>query len=285
MDLIADRGRRVTVEELNTSRLLAHARKQAVQRKFDDMLIVDVDAHHYENEHFGEILPFMENDVLRQLAMSAAAPRAAAAASSPCRRRLPGHGRPRDALSAARHREDRRTARIRDVAARPSLDGRDERRLLLPVPDRHAHRSACIRRRRWRSSCAGPTTAGSPRRCCRNPSGRFFSMLCLPFSDPDACAAPGREVRRPQARRRLHGHDRAQQPRGQRQPLHEGLSRHRGARPGAVVPLRPELGRADLQELQPLPHRRTRSASPGTTSSTVPTGSSTAWASASPSCR
>ena len=70
MDLIADRGRRVTVEELNTSQLLAHARKQAVQRKFDDMLIVDVDAHHYENEHFGEILPFMENEVLKQLAMS-----------------------------------------------------------------------------------------------------------------------------------------------------------------------------------------------------------------------
>ena len=70
MDLIADRGRRVTVEELNTSRLLAHARKQAVQRKFDDMLIVDVDAHHYENEHFADILPFMETDVLKQLAMS-----------------------------------------------------------------------------------------------------------------------------------------------------------------------------------------------------------------------
>ena len=45
MDLIADRGRRVTVEELNTSRLLAHARKQAHQRNFDDMVIVDVDAH------------------------------------------------------------------------------------------------------------------------------------------------------------------------------------------------------------------------------------------------
>ena len=70
MDLIADRGRRVTVEELNTSQLLAHARKQAVQRKLDDMLIVDVDAHHYENEHFGEILPFMENEVFKQLAMS-----------------------------------------------------------------------------------------------------------------------------------------------------------------------------------------------------------------------
>ena len=41
-----------------------------MQRKFDDMLIVDVDAHHYENEHFGDILPFMENEVLKQLAQS-----------------------------------------------------------------------------------------------------------------------------------------------------------------------------------------------------------------------
>src|SRR4051794_10179928 len=69
MDLIADRGRRVPLEELNTSRLLAHARKQAVKRKLDDMLIVDVDAHHYENENFREFLPYMENDVLRQLCM------------------------------------------------------------------------------------------------------------------------------------------------------------------------------------------------------------------------
>ena len=85
MDLIADRGRRVTIEELNTSRLLAHARKQAVQRKLDDMLIVDVDAHHYENEHFGEILPFMENDVLKQLAHVDARP--ARGAAAPSRRR------------------------------------------------------------------------------------------------------------------------------------------------------------------------------------------------------
>ena len=69
MELLADRGRRVTVDELNTTRLLAHARKQAVQRKLDDILIVDVDGHHYENEYLGEILPFMENDVLRQITM------------------------------------------------------------------------------------------------------------------------------------------------------------------------------------------------------------------------
>jgi len=69
MDLVSDRGRRVPVEELNTTRLLAHARQQANQRKFDDVLIVDVDAHHHENEHMSEILPFMENDVLRQLSI------------------------------------------------------------------------------------------------------------------------------------------------------------------------------------------------------------------------
>src|SRR5262249_51719302 len=70
MDLIADRGRRVTIEELNTNRLLAHARKQAHARSFDDVLIVDVDAHHYENENYDEFLPYMENDVLRHLTVS-----------------------------------------------------------------------------------------------------------------------------------------------------------------------------------------------------------------------
>jgi uncharacterized protein len=70
MDLQSDRGRRVPVEELNTSRLLAHATQQAHQRKFDEMMIVDVDAHHYENEHIKDILPFMENDVLRQLSIA-----------------------------------------------------------------------------------------------------------------------------------------------------------------------------------------------------------------------
>ena len=70
MDLIADRGRRVTVDELNTTRLLAHATQQAQKRNFDDMVIVDVDSHHYENESFKDILPFMENDVLRQLTLS-----------------------------------------------------------------------------------------------------------------------------------------------------------------------------------------------------------------------
>src|SRR5262249_39684796 len=69
MDLLAERGRRVSVDELNTTRLLAHARKQAAQRNLDDLVIVDVDAHHYENEHYSDILSYMENDVFRQWTM------------------------------------------------------------------------------------------------------------------------------------------------------------------------------------------------------------------------
>ena len=70
MDLIADRGRRVQVADLNTTKLMAHADRQRREKKFDDVLIVDVDAHHYENESLGEILPFMENEVLKQLVLS-----------------------------------------------------------------------------------------------------------------------------------------------------------------------------------------------------------------------
>ena len=75
MDLLADRGRRVPIEELNTSRLLGHARKQAHERNLDDVLIADINSHHYENECYDDFLPFIENDVLRQLVLSRGAPR------------------------------------------------------------------------------------------------------------------------------------------------------------------------------------------------------------------
>src|SRR5258706_3331758 len=75
MELVSDRDRRISIADLNTSQLLAHATRQAHQRKFDYIVIVDVDAHHYENEHMKDILPFMENDVLRQITMSGGRPK------------------------------------------------------------------------------------------------------------------------------------------------------------------------------------------------------------------
>jgi uncharacterized protein len=72
MGLLGDHGRRVSLEELNTGRLLAHAKKQAIQRNLDDVIVVDVDGHHYENECFDEFLPLIENEVLRQQSVSCA---------------------------------------------------------------------------------------------------------------------------------------------------------------------------------------------------------------------
>ena len=136
MDLIADRGRRVTVEELNTTRLLAHARKQAHKRGFDDILIVDVDAHHYENEHYDEFLPFMENDVLRQLVTVGRSTR-----QRPGVVPIPtGYQDMGGRVTRYPLRGSEKTDAGPDPrrAARPPLDGRDGRRLFLPVSDRHA---------------------------------------------------------------------------------------------------------------------------------------------------
>src|SRR6202023_2508803 len=139
MDLIADRGRRVTVEELNTTRLLAHARKQAHQRNFDDMVIVDVDAHHYENENYDEFLPFMENDVLRQLTMS-------------------GRKRNRAGITPTQVGYQDMGGRVTRYPMRGSVET-----------------ELCWAYNRWLTEKIMPEA-----------DNRFFSMLCLPFNDPEA---------------------------------------------------------------------------------------------------
>jgi len=55
-----------SLEHYDTTQALAHAAEQAVQRKYEDFLIVDVDSHHYESESFSEIAEYIEDPVLRQ---------------------------------------------------------------------------------------------------------------------------------------------------------------------------------------------------------------------------
>jgi uncharacterized protein len=50
----------------DTRKHLANAAKQARERRLDQMLIVDVDAHHYESDSWGEIFDFIEDPVMRQ---------------------------------------------------------------------------------------------------------------------------------------------------------------------------------------------------------------------------
>ncbi len=55
-------------EEFRTTNLLRNAAAQAEVRNYKDFLIVDVDSHHYEMEHLGEILKYCEDPTIRQLA-------------------------------------------------------------------------------------------------------------------------------------------------------------------------------------------------------------------------
>jgi predicted TIM-barrel fold metal-dependent hydrolase len=57
----------MSVEEINSEKLLAHAAEQARDRRYDDLFIVDTDSHHYENYSLREIVEYLDDPVLRQL--------------------------------------------------------------------------------------------------------------------------------------------------------------------------------------------------------------------------
>ena len=183
MDLVADRGRRVTVEELNTSKLLAHARKQAHQRNYDDMVIVDCDAHHYENENFDEILPFMENEVLRQLSISS---RTKGGRARSCRLQV-GYQDMGGRVTRYPMRSTEKTepGRQRDVQLGERwMDAMGvDYSCLFPTgmlnigmhPQKEVEVELCWAYNRWLTEKVLPEA-----------KGRLFSMLCLPLSDPEA---------------------------------------------------------------------------------------------------
>ena len=55
---------RMSVNSFDTDTVLKNAARQRDQRKFDDMLIIDVDSHHYESESMREIVKYLEDPVL-----------------------------------------------------------------------------------------------------------------------------------------------------------------------------------------------------------------------------
>ncbi len=71
MDLPLSDFRRMAVEEFDTTKLLAHAAQQASERGYKNFPIVDIDSHHYETESLGEILEYMDDPIIQQLALSA----------------------------------------------------------------------------------------------------------------------------------------------------------------------------------------------------------------------
>ncbi len=52
-------------ETFDTRSLLAHAQQQAEDRKYEDFMIIDVDAHHYETDSYRDIWEYIEDPVMR----------------------------------------------------------------------------------------------------------------------------------------------------------------------------------------------------------------------------
>jgi len=68
MDTLDMKYRDPSVEEFDTRTLLKNAARQARQRNYEDFLIVDVDAHHYESESFDQIAAYIEDPIIRHTA-------------------------------------------------------------------------------------------------------------------------------------------------------------------------------------------------------------------------
>ena len=225
--------------------------KQAVQRKLDDVLIVDVDAHHYENEYMGDILPYMENEVLRQVTMGglAAAPRRGGIFPSNAGSTQDMGGRV--TRYPLRGSEKTETGRHRDIQLGERwMDAMSvDYSCLFPTgmltlglhPQKEMEAELCWAYNRWLTEKVLPESGG-----------RLYSMLSLPFSDPEACL---RQVETFGDRKGVGG-------------FMVTTVRHKQVNDDAymklyrameerglvlVVPFRPELGRADVRRLQPLP--------------------------------
>src|ERR1700730_13965694 len=180
MDLLSDRGRRVSVEELNTSRLLAHARAQAVQRGLDDVRIADVDSHHYENECYDEFLPYIDNDVLRHLVLAGRAKGRQALMPTQVSFQDMGGRITRYPLRAS---EKTDAGKVREVElGQRWMDAMSvDYACLFPTqllsiglhPSTEMEIELCWAYNRWLTEKAMPAS-----------DGRFYSMLCMPFSEP-----------------------------------------------------------------------------------------------------
>jgi hypothetical protein len=60
--------RDLSVEEFDTATMLEHATQQAIQRRYEDFFICDVDGHHYESGSFAKICEYIEDPVMRDQA-------------------------------------------------------------------------------------------------------------------------------------------------------------------------------------------------------------------------
>ena len=66
--MLPDGPRKLSAKEFSTPQYLEHASQQARERNYQDFLIVDVDAHHYESESYSEVFEYIKSPVIRRAA-------------------------------------------------------------------------------------------------------------------------------------------------------------------------------------------------------------------------
>ncbi len=70
MDMPANKEiRDLKFESFSTMDHLANASRQAHQRNYQDFLVFDVDAHHYESESYKEVFQYISSPVVKQIAL------------------------------------------------------------------------------------------------------------------------------------------------------------------------------------------------------------------------
>ena len=69
MDMLRNEVRQLNPEQYTETKALDHASQQARARNYQDFLIVDVDAHHYESESYKDVFSYIENPVIKMEAM------------------------------------------------------------------------------------------------------------------------------------------------------------------------------------------------------------------------
>jgi predicted TIM-barrel fold metal-dependent hydrolase len=170
----------------DTREALLNARRQAESRNLDRMLIVDVDAHHYETESWGEIVDYLEDPVMQHLARSSGVGRLSGSGSA----LLPPQIGNQDVAGRVlrypfRHLEQADPGQHRDttiVKRAMEMIGIDYQ-ILFPTPmlalgmhPLHDVEVGVARAyARWITE----------RVCAHEPS--IKTMLYLPFNEPDAC--------------------------------------------------------------------------------------------------
>ncbi len=65
MNVVSPIVRDPSQDKFDTKRLLAHAHDQSEDRRYEDFMIIDADAHHYETGSYKEIYQYIEDPVMR----------------------------------------------------------------------------------------------------------------------------------------------------------------------------------------------------------------------------